>query len=529
MKDLENRIHEDLTEVNGIFHEEEKPEEKLDENLEVTFEEKPTERDWDSSLNKALLNLVREGNYKELSKLIQEGNPKLQFIPRLKNLINSTEPKCSLPPFLSELETADSFFFNKETTPILDYLVDYSMCEDNAELLQWLVGHSNLLEKNHQYYLDCVVLEQSYNCIKFLLSLDIKWELSPPVYFLWSQKNFCLPLLDGCVEVLEEYFLPKQTKKNKKNKQETTAESSLTYPKLPFKKLLKLKKYDTSSQPPKDFIEILMNYYACTPFMRHCIVHELLTKSQIEHLVNSLEKAVYETMRELFTIMPELTLYAPRLLATGMFQELAPLTFTHFQDSPAKTLDVLLTHHPELIEQKSVRCMVTILALTEEPMEAMVERAKNLTGEQLEITYQNLPWFYPLFQQNTCAVPEFLYTNWEKVMPKQIKPVISYSNLSFDELFQIYDMLDTEEHLVAWLEHCEVVGDIPTDELSALGCQLLELPCDHPTFLKSLQPGGVLFQEKKLYLEKLFKEKDNYYAHYLLSLALCKEEKSYEL
>lgn len=478
------------------------------------------------TIKQDLIDLANEGNYEEFAKKMQDDSLCTNFHKEKQAFFENTLRFCKNPLVLVDKIVhlidpqfaKESFHFTDTSTFLLLPLVDGAMCIDNAELLQWLVEHSCFLEENYQYYLDCVVMEQSYHCIKYLLTLDYKWKITPEIYFLWSQKNLDTPHLDACVDLLVEYFLPQKQKKSQ----------SLDYPKVAFKKLLAMKKYSPSTHRKGSFAEYLMDYYATTPFMAHCITHDLLSEKQLFTLVSALEVAVEKKLCAIFTVEKVLKVYNPRLMESDFFKELSTFSFTHYQGNPDEILNLLFIHHPSLIELDSVRGMVTALALVDDPSEVMVEQVKHLTGEQFEITNYEFPWVYQSIVQNTSLVSEYLCKNWEKVMPKGMKPVISYENIHTDPFFEIFELLELD-NLVAWLDHCQVVGEPPPFELSSLGCKLLELPCDHPTFLKALEPDGVLYQEKKHYLDKLREEKSKYFPHYLLSLTLFKEEKSYEL
>lgn len=90
-------------------------------------------------------------------------------------------------------------------------------------------------------------------------------------------------------------------------------------------------------------------------------------------------------------------------------------------------------------------------------------------------------------------------------------------------------MIEVEDVSIKYLNHYVVVGTPPKDKLSELATEVLQLPYDHPIYIQSLQPGGVLYREKQKFLDEVSSKKNQFYAHYLLSLALFKEENTYEL
>lgn len=410
---------------------------------------------------------------------------------------------------------------------LLDQMMDMAIMKNDAVFLQWLNEHSFHLGDDSQYYFDCAVLQKATSCLKYLLTLDFSWEFSASVAFLLAQNGMGDDSVNDCVALLAEHFLFdenavfKHSPFDQKPKR-VSFEKDVTFASnIPFSILYGLEKFYTGDT--KNFRENCFKFYHLSPFMKHCIQYNLLEKTEIDSLIALLERNIYYYLKGVRFSPREITL----TLDNRGDETWTKLKF-HFPVDPfekgVEMLDFLLNQNPKLIQRKGVRALVAVLALLDEPHPSMVARVQKMTGKHLVITDYSLPWFTGQEARRETLIGDCLFRNWEKVIPNKLKPAITHSQAVICDIFN--------EPLVSvtdLLTHCEVLGNPPKNRLSELGESLLQLPCDHPIFLKALEPEGILYKEKEHYLDKLNEDKYKYHSHYLLTISLFKEEKSYAL
>lgn len=494
------------------------------------FEEKILDqaKEAEVALRKELLQLANEEKYEEFAEKILEEGPlgnslnekRERFLITALVCRNATKLLEEMIPKLFEMDEVgteinidSNVYFGDES--LLHGVTDHAMFNDDGILFRWLIEHATYSKKELQHCLNCVVVEQSFQCIEYLLSLDMEWELSPCIFFLWSQQNMGNPHLDNCVRLLRDYFLPDEMK---------STTNIFVYPQdIPFNYLYNISEYHTHSS--ENFAIQTMNFHTSSPFMKHCVQQDLLSKKEIDQLLQNLELSIYQELHGFHSSLT-LSIISPRLLG-NILGEIAPLEFTYnplqYYDA-VNMLDLLLDHHPNLIQRKAVRCLVATLALLDHPTSSMVERVKKMTGKHLVITNINLPWFEENGQISSFFLSHYLYENWEKVMPRKMKPAIFHNVTVICPIFD-EPMFDVG----LFLQHCDVVGKPPKDELSELATSLIQLPYDHPTFLHALGSDGIFNIEKEKYLKFLADNKHEFRSHYLVSISMLKGEKSYAL
>lgn len=493
----------------------------------------------EDKLQEELLALANEGKYEEYLEKVREGGEEVSLMEAKERFI-VTSLTCKKPHILleniyphlypEEYEkefSEEGLHLEAEGTDLLCTLMDRAVIFDDEVLMEWLVNHSAILEDSDeglqyssQVYLDYAIIENSLKCMKYLLSLDKDWNITPWIFFMWSLQNTGYPHLNSCIAELGAYFLPKE------EGEQVSPHEYFRYPTdIPFEKLYDMALCSTNSY--NNVIDEFIEFHACSPFMKHCIEYKLLGKKEIDLLIKRLEKNITSVLcgRELNEV--RISFLNPRLTGNFELQDMSPLEYKFYPDfyqDSVLMLDSLLTHYPKIIQRQRVRSLVAALALVDDPYPSMLERVQNFRGKHLVIANYDLPWFEDGVLKNANYISHTLFYNWERRMPKGMKPGIAHSKPIICPIFD-----EVEIDLFLWLQYCDVVGNPPKSKVSEIGMELLKFPCDSPLFVGALQENGILHREKKNYMKVISERRHEFRSHYLLSISLLKEEKTYEL
>lgn len=469
-----------------------------------------------------LLQLANEGRYEAyLGKLYEDKTDdengiayQARFLHTVLHCENPVQVLEHLSHYVYDENAAHAITYNKYIPLIYDEVflsraIHLAIDTDNVSLLKWIVSHCLFQERNCQILLDRAVLRLSQKSIEYLLTLDETLTITPPIFFVMVQKNTGNPLLDQCVSLLAQHFL-----KNPSGEE-------APYPWLQIEMLWEMADYTLESLPT--FRAYCLEFLLLTPFMKFALQENLMSKDTRNDMIQILQSNIFNLMKNCNSFRKNISIVIPK----GEENQATPLEFTiapHIYQDSVDLLEVLLTKYPRTKQRKAIRCLVAALALLDDPAPTMVERVKNMKGTHLEITQLELPWFEKQENQNESLISQNLFKNWEKVMPKQLKLAITYDTEIHCPVFG-----DHFVDLELWLPHVDVLGKPPEYTLSQIAQELLTYPCDHPLFLQALAPEGLLFQEKKNLLTQLHQNQFEHRGHYLVTLSLLKEEKSYAL
>lgn len=413
-------------------------------------------------------------------------------------------PLKQLQKGLSLLSNSFANFSYAERSVLLHESAQYHQPDKMKWLLEQLpsevIEGENLLIR----LMEVSLLYSSLDCIEYLLPLKEKWELTPMIGFVWALKDCANPLLDACIKKISPYFNPDS---------DSAYPASLNFSSASWQK-------DVSDSD--SCVQFLgtgrvdcsplqrMAYFALTPFMTHCLEEDKLNKQEAKLLVTAM---IYHAQSLMKNAKPS---FQPEFTIIHGILDNAPEIYQNDQRLNENFL-LLLEKFPHfLTKNEEARCLLTALALTQDPHPEILALAENLTGTQLVITNYEFPWF-----GYYCAFGDLenqLFSRWEERMPAKLKPVIKYKDFQGD-MFTVTD----------WLERCEVVGKPPKNKLSSLAQLLIEFPSDSPYFIEQLKPNGILSRERKLVFQRLFANKREYRSHYLMALAVLQEENKYEL
>lgn len=501
-------------------------EQEPDTTPEVLFSEDDSLEFLEGFTKEELLELANQGDFDSYLEKLYDNNLVKEFDIDIQDIAETrflhTINHCENPVLLLDTLYCRVCEKSKENTltkkrkklilfqeGFLTTLVNTAIDADSVPVLDWVVVSCCVNESNYQAFLERATLLLSLDSIEYLLALDVPFMVTPPILFVWVQRNTGNAHLDRCVSILAGRFLSGPF----------TEETEL-YPCLPLETLWAMDDY--SFHTGETFREHCLEYLLLTPYMRYALEEGLISKETRNEMIKLLENNCFALLKNINFFRSSL----PLIVIHGREGKPAQLDFNLVHDiyyDPVDLLDVLLTTHPRTMQRKSIRCLVTALALVDDPDPTMVERVKNIKGTHIEITRPDLPWFGKQEAQNEDLSSQCLFQNWEKVMPKQLKPAITYGT----EICSAFG--DRYVDLELWLPHVDVLGHPPTDTLSQIGQELLTYPCDHPLFLKSLEHDGFLWKEKKNLLKILHQKQYEQRGHFLVALSLMKEEKSYAL
>lgn len=523
-----NKISQEASNELDYKWEENFPKEEPSEVVEMEQQE-AVEFYTEFNYGEKLLELANLEKYEEYLEAVFMDNPfwskdcsfQEQVISRFLSTVSSCEePLLVLENLAHEIFAEvgeDPFPEMSEEAVIQDQdflstMAKLAIDQDNIPLLDWLVYHSTGFDPVP--YLDRAVLRQSLESVDYVLSHCPQMKVSPAMLFIWGQNHTGNPQIDNCVAIMANYFFPEEM--------ERVNEDGFPYPMVPFEDLFLLEQ--SSPEQSQIFRGICLEVFLPTPYMQHCIRHDLLSKENRNILIQNTEKTIDYLFRHNSYYRNEIS---HAIEVVGSDEKTILLNFKIHPDiyqESVNLFEVLLKKFPKTAQRKKVRCLLAALALVDHPAPEIVERVGKFKGTHLEITQLPFPWFGKVNHQNEEVVSDNLFKNWEKVMPKHMKPAINYST---EIRCPIFD--DMYVDLELWLTHCDVLGHPPGYKLSQVACEILHFPCNHPLFLNALEPDGILWKEKTEILEFLNKNQDQYHGHYLVSLSLLKEEKSYAL
>lgn len=464
--------------------------------------------------------LLGEGNYESAAKLVllrweeQEVEDsqnisidKEVILVDMKSTEYFTKALDKLYPFMK------GFFkemVNLDKMTTLAHVIE----EDDVDRLAFFLKEFEIPEEDYYDLLAIAISYLASECLEHVLSLRDHWVMTPILYYGWVTMNLGVPKADICAKRIAMHLLPKEVKDQLRPEDPTPY--PMDSPKEMFEQL--------ASEQSVNSFQNCMNFFLCTPTMKHWLENDLLEKKELDKIPTLLQvrfcdillakqpRNIQDGGRKLyFTWALKADPFA-NFETSYKFEQ--PYTYT---DQLSDFTECLLSRHPHMEKRDKVRSLVASLALLDRPTEGMAKRGKELKGKRLILRMLELPWAEMMEDQEEDLVSGTLLDNWEERMPAKLVPVFKH-----DDFISGYSA-------EAWLDKCDVVGEHKGEKLSHLGEALLQLPSDSSYFLEALQEGGIIYQQRKQYWAWINERKSIYRDHYLASITHLKEYKTYEL
>lgn len=376
---------------------------------------------------------------------------------------------------------------------------------DHAEILEQICQARADTQLWLPFLLAEAVYHSAISCVQYLLPLSQQWKLTPFLALCWASQETGSPGFDACISQIASVMLPVADKNSVDHSQTSPYASQMT---LDF--LFRLPgKNDNFYQ------KACISYLTFTPFLFHCIATAQLAGKHYDTVLDSLQEAVEKLLLERSdSYTPSLDCLEPSAFFTRSLR-LSGVTL----DKVSEIFLALMEAVPALKSKQICRCLIAVFALLKKPKPEFLALAQALTEKTLVITCCNLPWFPSDHRLVKSVIGTNLMARWKERLPAGLEPGVSLSK------FPQYYNWDPSE----WLDGCKIVGPAPKHHLSAFSSALIQMPYDHPLFLRELGKGGVLYKERTLLVARLEQEKKDYRSHFMMVISTLKEDKTYEL